>query len=86
MLLNIVDWIFFCYMMMLFIRILSAWVPEFQHYTFFRFVAFYTDPYLNFFRQFVPALGMIDISPIIAFICLYLIEEVVKGMVVTFFG
>lgn len=86
MLLDIIDWVFFIYMMMLFIRIFSSWVPEFQHYTIFRFVSFYTEPYLNFFRQFVPAVGMIDISPIVAFFTLYLIEQVVKGMIVQFFG
>ena len=81
MMLQIVDAVFFCYMMMLFIRILGSWFPEFQHTPFMRFVAYYTDPYLNLFRQIIPPLGMLDISPIVAFFCLMLLENVVKFLI-----
>lgn len=84
--LTIIDYIFWVYMLMLFTRILSSWIPEFQGYTIFRFVAFYTDPYLDFFRRFIPPLGMIDVSPIAAFFSLYVIEYTVKGIAMTLFG
>jgi DNA (cytosine-5)-methyltransferase 1 len=44
-----------------------------------QFISFYTDPYLNLFRRFIPPLGMIDISPIIAFFALGFIEQAVKS-------
>lgn len=78
--LDIIDWVFWVYMLMLFVRILGAWLPELQGFQAFRFVSFYTDPYLAFFRQFIPPVGMIDVSPIVAFFALYVIEMVVKGM------
>lgn len=78
MVIQIVDAIFFCYMLMLFIRILGSWFPEFQHTMFMRFIAHYTDPYLNIFRQIIPPLGMLDISPIVAFFSLKLLEILVK--------
>lgn len=81
LLLNIIDSLFWIYMVMLFIRILSSWVPEWRDTTFIRFVSFYTDPYLNFFRQFIPPIGMLDISPIVAFFCLNIIEVAVKMLV-----
>ncbi len=70
---------------MLFARILGSWLPELQQYKAFHFVVFYTDPYLNFFRKIIPPLGMIDFSPIIAFLCLGVIEQLLKGFLVTLF-
>jgi YggT family protein len=66
---------------MLFIRILGSWLPELQQTRFMQFIAFYTDPYLNFFRSFIPPLGMLDISPIVAFICLNFLEAAIKALV-----
>jgi len=67
---------------MLFVRILSSWLPEFQRTKFMQFIAFYTDPYLDLFRKIIPPLGMIDISPIFAFLALqYMIEPTVKALI-----
>ena len=68
-------------MLMLFVRILGSWFPEYQGHPFMRFVAFYTDPYLNFFRGVIPPLGMVDISPIVGFFCLGIIEQILKALV-----
>lgn len=77
--LQLIDNLFLVYMLMLFARILGSWFPEYQHHSFFRFVAHYTDPYLNFFRRFIPPLGMFDLSPLVAFFSLKIIEEIVKS-------
>lgn len=82
MLLLFVDRLFFVYMIMLFARILGSWLPELQQYRFMHFINYYTDPYLNFFRQIIPPLGMMDLSPIVAFLCLGVIERLVKGLIV----
>ena len=37
-------------------------------------------PYLNFFRRFIPAMGGIDFSPVIAILALSLIERVLIGI------
>jgi YggT family protein len=60
---------------MLFVRILGSWVPEIQQYRFMQFISFYTDPYLNMFRKIIPPIGFLDISPIIAFLGLSVIEQ-----------
>jgi YggT family protein len=65
------------YTLMLFARILGSWFPQLSQYQVMRFIAFYVDPYLNFFRRFVPPLGMFDFSPIIAFICLGFLEKMI---------
>lgn len=83
-LIKIIDLLFQVYMIMLFVRILVSWVPEFQGHQIVRFIAFYTDPYLNIFRKIIPPLGMFDISPIVAFLCLGVLEQLVKALVVFF--
>lgn len=67
-------------MIMLVVRVLSSWFPDLQEHAILRFVRFYTDPYLNLFRRFIPPLGMMDLSPIVAFFALQFIELLVKGL------
>lgn len=41
-----------------------------------RFVSHYTDPYLNIFRRFIPPIGgVLDLSPLIGFFVLTLLEK-----------
>ena len=77
---NIVDKGFSIYMWMLIIRIVISWFPEYQDHPIIRFIRYYTDPYLNFFRRFIPPLGMLDLSPIAAFFALQFLEMLVKGI------
>lgn len=78
----LIEKLFLFYTILLFVRILGSWLPELQGQRWMQFVAFYTDPYLNFFRRFIPAIGMVDISPIIAFLCLGFIEKALKFIVI----
>jgi len=86
LLLKIVDNIFFIYMLMLFASIISSWFPDIRRMRFMQFILFYTEPYFNIFRRFIPPLGMIDFSPIVAFFALQIIEWlVIKFLIVLFF-
>ena len=40
-----------------------------------------TEPYLRLFRRFIPPMGMLDLSPIVAIIVLYIIERVIVGAI-----
>lgn len=82
---RIISWInlgFQLYTLMILIRIFSSWLPQFSNTKFIRFIAYYTDPYLNFFRRFVPPLGMFDFSPIVAIFCLGLIKNFMLRFIV----
>ncbi|MEW9667330.1 YggT family protein [Ammoniphilus sp. 3BR4] len=48
-------------------RILLSWLPQLQENRFAQFLYNITEPYLAVFRRFIPPLGMIDLSPIVAF-------------------
>lgn len=75
---RIVDILFQVYFLLILARILGSWFPEFQRSRFMEFISFYTDPYLNLFRRIIPPLGMIDISPMVAVFVLWIIEAIVK--------
>ncbi|MBF5059444.1 YggT family protein [Candidatus Neptunochlamydia vexilliferae] len=75
-LLYAVRLLFTVYSLMLIIRIFGSWFPRFQQSSFFRFVAHYTDPYLNIFRRFIPPIGgVLDLSPLLGFFVLQLLER-----------
>jgi YggT family protein len=56
----------------LIIYILLSWLPGARESTFGEFLARICEPYLEPFRRFIPPIGMIDISPIVAIIVLRL--------------
>ncbi|MFN0065800.1 MAG: YggT family protein [Chlamydiales bacterium] len=74
MFLYILNIIFTTYSFLLLVRVLGSWFPRFADSKLMRFIAFYTDPYLNIFRKIIPPLGMMDISPMFAFIGLQMIQ------------
>lgn len=70
------------YTILLFLRIVSSWLPDWQAHHLVRFLAFYTDPYLNLFRRLLPPLGgVLDISPILAFFVLKLFEIILLNLI-----
>lgn len=76
-----VDAVFTVFLVVIFIRILLSWIPsrptgrvttalwDFFHDS--------TEWYLRFFRRFIPPVGMLDFSPIVALIALYAADYVV---------
>lgn len=78
----IVNLLFTTYTVLIFLRIVSSWFPAWQAHQFVRFIAFYTDPYLNLFRRILPPLGgVLDISPILAIFALRVIEMILLNFI-----
>ena len=55
--------------------ILMSWVPALQSSAVGKFLEKVCEPYLGFFRKFIPPIGMIDISPIVGLFVLVFIEQ-----------
>lgn len=78
LLFRLVQIVFTTYTFLLIIRIIASWFPSLFKYRIMHFIMFYTDPYLNLFRKIIPPIGgTLDISPIIAFFALRILERVV---------
>jgi YggT family protein len=54
----------------LIIYILMSWFPSARETSIGRFLTRICEPYLEPFRKIIPAIGMIDISPIVAILVL----------------
>lgn len=76
---RIVDLFFYIYSILLVISILLSWFPEYEDTFLGRLLRQITDPYLNLFRRWIPPLGMLDLSPIVAFFVLHLLEALIKS-------
>jgi YggT family protein len=70
MLFYILQKVIYYYSWALIIYILLSWFPNARDTAFGRFLARICEPYLDPFRRIIPPLGMIDISPIVAFLVL----------------
>jgi YggT family protein len=58
------------YQWALVIYILMSWFPNARSSSIGQLLGRICEPYLEPFRRFIPSLGMIDISPIVAFLVL----------------
>ena len=56
-------------------RILLSWFPQAQGVGFLQPVFQITDPYLNLFRGIIPPVFGLDLSPILAFVTLNLLQS-----------
>ncbi len=76
MIYQIIHNIFLIYTLLLLVRIIGSWFSNLYRYKWMHFVVSITDPYLNIFRRIIPPIGgTLDISPILALICLRLLES-----------
>ncbi len=59
-------------------RILLSWVEPYPRNPIHVFLHRLTEPYLEVFRNFIPRMGMIDISPIIALLALGFVQGAIQ--------
>jgi YggT family protein len=78
----VLHYIFLIYTLFIAARIIGSWFPSFARHKIMYFIAFYTDPYLNLFRRIIPPIGMLDLSPLLAFFGLQIIEKIITMILV----
>lgn len=84
-----VNALFIVYIALIFARVLISYVPRMPYNPTLRavldFVTETTDPYLNFFRRFLPPVGgggfALDLSPIVGIIVLFVAQTIVVGLI-----
>lgn len=75
MIYELVGTAFIVYRFMLIGYILMSWIPALQESAVGKFLETMCEPYLGFFRKFIPPIGMIDISPIVGLLVLSFIQQ-----------
>ncbi len=89
---NYVDKLFFVYMVLIFARIVLSWVQQYRPLPYNMtlravtgFIEDSVDPYLNFFRRFIPPVGgggfALDLSPIVGLIVLLIVNNIVVNLI-----
>lgn len=67
------------YSLLIFVRIIFSWVMVSYSNRLMRFLVNATEPLMGPLRRMVPPLGRFDISPIVAFIILWLFQAAIAG-------
>jgi len=81
---NIVRLVFSIYIILIFIRVLFAWIRPNMFNPLVKFVYSVTDPYLRIFANLkFLRIGYFDFSPIVAFYLLYLLQELTYRVLLT---
>ncbi len=71
----------YIYSYILIIRVLLTWFPNLDWSNpILSSISAITDPYLNLFRGIIPAIGGLDISPILAFVVLSFGEQMLGNL------
>ena len=60
--------------------ILTSWVPQIKNNFIVEFLEAICEPYLKLFRKFIPPIGMLDISPVVALILLSVIQNLLIAL------
>lgn len=84
-----VNALFIVYIVLIFANVLISYVPRMPYNPYLRavldFITETTNPYLNFFRRFLPPVGgggfALDLSPIIGIIVLFVAQTIVVGLI-----
>jgi len=72
------------YTILIFIYVLSSWVKlPYSLNPIQRFLHDVCDPYLRFFRRFVPPLGPVDLSPMVAVISLIALQRIINDVILS---
>jgi len=85
-----VNALFLVYTVLILLNILISYIPRLPTYNrglraVLDFVTDSTNPYLNFFRRFLPRVGgggfALDLSPVVGLIALFLLRVVIVGLI-----
>lgn len=69
------------YLLLIIVRILLTWFPTISWMNQVEaFLSPITDPYLNLFRSFIPPIGGLDLSPVLAILVLQVVAGLFAGV------
>ncbi len=86
---NYVQALFLVYILLIFIYILLNMMfslglrPPYSRYVdaVTNFLRDVCEPYLKIFRRFIPPIGMFDLTPMIAIVVLYIVQDIVVKLI-----
>ena len=77
---NFINLAFDVLYVLIFLRVIMSWIPSMQNNAIGTFVREVTDPILKPIQKIIPSGGGLDLSPIIAFLLLQLVQGLVSSL------
>ncbi|OAT81779.1 YggT family protein [Desulfotomaculum copahuensis] len=77
---RIINIIFQVYVWLIFIRIILSFIRHNPYHPLIRFIYETTEPLLGFIRRFVPPVGALDFSPLVAFFALEVLRQLLINL------
>jgi len=72
MIIRVAIWLLNAYSLMILACVIISWVPDLQRNKLAEILSRIVDPFLAFFRSWIPPIGGLDISPMVAIGLLHL--------------
>ena len=86
LLIQLIDWVFFFYSLAFFIRTLLPWLRVDYYHPVARFLIQITEPLLVPLRRYIPPVGGWDVTPMVAMIIVWIVERMLKTLIVILFS
>jgi YggT family protein len=80
-LVTFINTFFFILDLAILARVLLSWVRVDPYHPLVQLLYQITEPILEPFRRFIPPIGMIDVSPIVAIVVLQIIQQVLISVI-----
>ena len=81
-----VDIFFNIILLLILARIILSWLPQLRTNQIAEMVFGITEPILSPFQRIIPPIGMIDISPMVCIITLYVLQFILEQVIIAAFG
>ena len=85
LLLQLINLVFTLYTFAIIARALLPWLRISEYHPLMRFLIRITEPVLAPLRRYIPPVGGLDFTPVIALIVLWLIEQLLRALVLALF-
>lgn len=81
---QIIHVFFSAYSLVLLVRVVGSWFPRFYYSRWTQPFVVLTNPYLNVFKRLIPPIGgVIDLSPLLGFLALSVMEKIILAILHT---
>jgi YggT family protein len=77
----VISWSFGILQLAILVRVVSSWLPVSPFSTWIRWSYVLSEPLLRPLRRVIPMLGQIDITPIVAFFLVGIVQSLLMGMI-----
>jgi YggT family protein len=84
-LLQLINWVFTLYSFAFIIRAFLSWFRVDYYHPVVRFLIQITEPPLMLLRRYIPPVGGLDFTPMVALMALWFIERLLRTVILTLF-